>query len=287
MASTTRPPRVTMATRRGIVDRSTAPASVEHLELPVTVLPGAEPFSHDGGDVGVLLCHGFTGSPQSLRPWAKSLADAGYTVRLPLLPGHGTTWQDLNRTRWTDWYGTVSASLDDLAGRCRAVVVAGLSMGGALALRLAAQRGAEVAGVVVVNPSVKGEDPRLRLVPVLQYLLPSVPGIGSDIKKPGSTELAYPRTPLRALHTLTRLWTDVAADLPRVTQPLLLLRSAEDHVVPASSSALVLRQVSSGEVQEIVLADSYHVATLDNDAEVITKQSLDFIERVTGAASRT
>lgn len=249
----------------------------------MSILPGAEPFSHDGNDVGVLLCHGFTGCPQSLRPWAEALAGAGYTVRLPLLPGHGTTWQDLNRTRWTDWYGTVAAGLDELTGSCRSVVVAGLSMGGALALRLAAQRGTDVTGVMVVNPAVKAEDPRLAALPVLQYVLPSLPGIGSDIKKPGVSELAYPRNPLRALYSLTRLWADVVTDLPRVTQPLLVMRSAEDHVVPASSSALVLRQVSSADVQEIVCEDSYHVATLDNDAELIVKQSLAFIERVTGS----
>ena len=250
----------------------------------MAILPGAEPFAHDGNEVGVLMCHGFTGCPQSLRPWAQALAGAGYTVRLPLLPGHGSTWQELNRTRWPDWYAAASTVLDELNGRCRAVVVTGLSMGGALALRLAAQRGRDVTGVIVINPAVKAEDPRLRLLPVMQYLLPSLPGIGSDIKKPGGHELAYSRNPLRALYSLTRLWADVVPDLPRVNQPLLLLRSVEDHVVPTSSSALVLRQVSSGDVQEVLCEDSYHVATLDNDFELIVKQSQAFIERVTGAA---
>lgn len=249
----------------------------------MSVLPGAEPFSHDGGDVGVLLCHGYTGCPQSLRPWAQALAGAGYTVRLPLLPGHGTHWQDLNRTRWTDWYAAAASALDDLRGRCRNVVVGGLSMGGGLALRLAAQRGTDVAGLVLVNPAVTAEDPRLRLLPVLQYLLPSLPGIGSDIKKPGVTELAYSRNPLRALYSMTQLWADIVPDLPRVSQPLLLLRSLEDHVVPAASSALILRQVSSADVQEVLCEDSYHVATLDNDADLIIKQSLAFVERVAGS----
>jgi carboxylesterase len=280
MTSTERRAHVTMA----------APAhpsgplpAVENLGEPVTILPGAEPFAHDGSEVGVLMCHGFTGCPQSLRPWAEALADAGYTVRLPLLPGHGTTWQELNRTRWPDWYTAVSTALDELTQRCRAVVVAGLSMGGALALRLAAQRGQDVAGLIVVNPSVTDEDPRLALLPVLQYVLPSRPGIGSDINKPGSSELAYSRIPLRALRSLTRLWADVVPTLPQVSHPLLLLRSTQDHVVPASSSALVLRQVSSSDVQEVLCENSYHVATLDNDAELIVWQSRGFIERVTGA----
>ena len=74
-------------------------------------MPGAEPFAHDGNEVGVLVCHGYSSTPQSMRPWAQHLADQGYTVRLPLLPGHGTTWQDLGRTRWTDWYDVLDLSL--------------------------------------------------------------------------------------------------------------------------------------------------------------------------------
>ena len=139
--------------------------------------------------------------------------------------------------------------------------------------------------MVLVNPAVKAEDPRLRLLPVLQYMIPSLPGIGSDIKRSGSTELAYTRNPLRALHSLTRLWADVVSHLPLVSQPLLLLRSPQDHVVPASSSALVLQRVSSTDVQEVLCEDSYHVAPLDNDAELIVEQSLAFIARVT--ADRT
>jgi carboxylesterase len=250
----------------------------------VGVLPGAEPFTHDGGDVGVVLCHGFTGTPQSLRPWAQALADAGHSVRLPRLPGHGTAWQEMNRTTWHDWYGEVDRAFDELHRRCDAVVVAGLSMGGSLALRLAQQHGDEVAGVVLVNPCVRLEDPRLRALPVLRRVVPSLAGVGGDIKKAGSRELAYDRTPLNALYSSLQMYTVVAAELRRVTQPLLVFRSPEDHVVPASSSALVLAQVSSGDVSEVLCEDSYHVATLDHDAERIVKESLAFINRVTDPA---
>jgi carboxylesterase len=250
-------------------------------------MPGAEPFHHDGGRVGVLLCHGFTGTPQSLRDWAQASADAGYSVRLPLLPGHGTRWQEMNRTRWTDWYAAVEAAFAELSATCDAVVVAGLSMGGALVLRLAEQHGDAVAGVVVVNPSVSTEDRRMALLlPWLRHVVPSFPGVGSDIKRSGAVELAYDRAPLHAAHSLTKLWQAVVADLARVTQPLLLIRSAQDHVVPSSSSALVLARVTSADVTEIVLDDSYHVATLDNDAETIVKTSLDFVARVTADAGR-
>jgi carboxylesterase len=246
----------------------------------VPVMPGAEGWSHAGAGVGVLLCHGFTGTPQSLRGWAEQLAAAGYSVELPLLPGHGTTWQDMNGTTWQDWYGGVDAALTRLRRACSTVFVGGLSMGGCLALRLAAERPADVAGLLLVNPAVRVEDPRLRLLPVLRRITGSFPGIASDIKKPGSTELAYDRTPLTALASFLRMQADVVLRLPTVTQPLLLLRSAEDHVVPASSSRLVMTRVASADRTEIVLDDSYHVATLDNDADRIVKESLAFISRL-------
>ena len=243
-------------------------------------MPGAEPFHHAGGPVGALMCHGFTGSPQSMRPWAQALAEAGLTVALPRLPGHGTRWQDANMTAWDDWYASIEREFLALRERCEAVFVMGLSMGGTLSLRLAEQHGRDLAGVVVVNPSVIGLDPRLKVLPVLARVLPSLGGIASDIKKPGVTELAYSRVPLRALHSLRKAWDGVRADLPKVTQPLLLMRSAEDHVVEPESSRLVLARVSSTDVTEVVLHDSYHVATLDNDADRIVAESLAFVRRI-------
>jgi carboxylesterase len=246
----------------------------------VPVLPGTESWSHAGAAVGVLLCHGFTGTPQSLGSWGERLGAAGYSVELPLLPGHGTSWQEMNRTTWHDWYGCVDEALTRLRDRCSTTFVAGLSMGGALALRLALERPADVAGLILVNPAVRFEDRRLPLLPLIRRLTPSVAGIGSDIKKPGVVESAYDRTPLHALASNLGLCADVVPRLANVTQPVLVLRSATDHVVPASSSALVLRAVSSADASEIVLQDSYHVATLDNDADRIVKESLAFISRL-------
>jgi carboxylesterase len=251
----------------------------------VPVLPGAEPFSHDAagpvGETGVLLSHGLTSSPQSLRPWAEHLAAEGHTVRLPRLPGHGTSWQELNRTRFEDWYAAIEAAFTELRERCSQVVVGGLSMGGTLVTKLAEERGSEVSGVIVVNPAFRIEDWRLAALPALKWVLPSIPAIGNDIRKEGVTELAYPKTPLKALHSLVKACEGVVHDLPSVTQPLLLMRSVEDHVVPASSSALMLSRVSSKDVTEVVLENSYHVATLDNDAPQIFEMSTKFVQRVT------
>ncbi|MBA0050297.1 alpha/beta fold hydrolase [Streptomyces sp. AJS327] len=249
------------------------------------ILPGAEPLRRDGGDTGVLLCHGFTGSPQSMRPWAEYLADRGLTVSVPLLPGHGTRWQDLAVTGWQDWYATVERELRVLDERCARVVVCGLSMGGGLALRLAARHGARVSGVVVVNPAVTFPRAAGAVLPVGRFLLRSVKGISSDIAKEGAAEVGYQRVPTQAAYGMRALVREVRRDLPRVTQPLLVAHSRTDHVVPPSDSALVLNSVSSTDVTETVLEHSYHVATLDHDAERVFADSYGFIDRVTHAAT--
>ncbi len=249
------------------------------------VMPGAEPFTLGDGPVGVLLCHGFTGTPQSLRPWGEHLAAAGFTVRCPLLPGHGTRWQDANTSTEDDWYAVVSAALDELTASCATVVVAGLSMGGTLAVRLAELRPDDVAGLVLVNPSLLTERRDARLLPVIARVTPAWPPIAGDIKKPGTTELAYRRLPTRAAVAVGRLWAAVRADLGRVRAPVLVFRSTVDHVVEAASTRVLLAGVASTDVTEVLLHDSFHVATLDNDAPTIFAGSVDWIrERVPAAA---
>ncbi|MFB7274457.1 alpha/beta hydrolase [Streptomyces sp. NPDC056244] len=250
------------------------------------VLPGAEPYRHEGGEVGVLLCHGFTGSPQSLRPWAEHLAGHGLTVSLPLLPGHGTRWQDMQLTGWQDWYAEVDRALRELQERCRQVFVAGLSMGGTLALRLAAKHGPSVGGVMVVNPGIATHGAAARLLPVVRHFVPTVKGLAGDIAKEGVTELGYDRVPLHAAYSLRNFFGLVDGALPQVTQPLLLLHSPQDHVVPPEDSARILSRVSSRDVREVLLEQSYHVATLDHDAERIFEESLAFIGRLAPSVVR-
>lgn len=245
------------------------------------VLAGAEPFAHDGSDdIGVVLCHGFTGTPQSMRPWAEHLASEDFTVRCPRLPGHGTRWQELNKTGWPDWYATIEESFMELTERCKSVFVFGLSMGGTLTLRLAEQQGSSVAGVCVVNPSLTTLRKDAFFLPFLAPFVGSISAIGSDIAKPGVSELAYGRTPLRAAVSLSKLWKVTRADLSAIQQPLLLFRSAADHVVEPVSSEIVMDSVRSDDLTEIVLRDSYHVATLDIDAPRIFADSVEFARRV-------
>ncbi|HEX5018759.1 MAG TPA: alpha/beta fold hydrolase [Actinomycetes bacterium] len=250
----------------------------------MVVRPGAEPFRHAGGSTGVLLCHGFTGSPASLRPWAEHLASEGHTVSLPLLPGHGTEWRELQLTRWSDWYQAVERELVALSQECDHVFVGGLSMGGTLTLRLAEEHPDLIRGIMVVNPSVHSRRNELKALPLLRHVVPAVPGIVNDIKRPGQDEIGYGRLPLHALHSVTELWSDVSERLPSVTCPMLAFGSDEDHVVEPSNCIEVVQRVRSHDVMFVPLHDSYHVATLDNDAPLIFDQSSAFIRRIVAHA---
>jgi len=242
-------------------------------------MPGAEPWSSDGNGVGVLVLHGFTGSPKSVKPWGQALAEQGWTVRVPRLPGHGTRWQDMNITTWEDWYAEADRNLRELHGRCGKVYVMGLSMGGTLTLRLGQVYGDQVAGLVLVNPAVHTERPDRFLLPVVSRLVGSFPGISNDIAMEGVDEGAYDRLPLKAAYSMSKLWATVKQDMSRISQPLLLLRSRQDHVVEPSNAAFILANVSSADATEVVLERSYHVATLDHDADIINQESIDFVRR--------
>ena len=235
-----------------------------------------------GRRIGVLLSHGFTGSPASIRPWGQHLADLGYGVSVPRLPGHGTTWQELNTCRWDDWYGEITRAFDQLCLDHDAVVVGGLSMGGSLALRVAEDHADRVAGVMVVNPALATKRFDVKLLPVLKHLVASFPAIAGDIKKPGMSEHGYDRTPLKAIHSFMQAWPMIISDLPKVTSPLLYFRSPEDHVVDGLSQPIIIGKVTSTDVTEVALPQSYHVATLDNDAPTIFADSAAFVARVTG-----
>ena len=251
---------------------------------PAKLVEGTDPLVVNGGPIGVLLSHGFTGSPASMVPWGHDLVERGYSVSVPRLPGHGTTWKDMNTTGWQDWYGELDMALTELLSTCDKVVVAGLSMGGCLALRLAQQRPHDVDALVLVNPAIALRNKALLLVPALKYVVPSLAGIGNDIKKPGMDEIGYDKTPLRALASQLRMWKDVTRDLDKVTQPLLFFRSDDDHVVDATSMDLILNRVSSEVADFHGLHDSFHVATLDNDAQFIFDTTAEFINAHVGVA---
>lgn len=241
-------------------------------------MEGCEPFSATGNAHGVLVLHGFTGNPQSMRPLAEVIANAGFTVELPRLPGHGTSVEDMIDTTWADWTKEAEDAYQSLASRCRDVAVVGLSMGGALACHVAERY--PVRAAVLINPLVS--PPANELLEGLEALIEggveTVEAIGSDIKKEGSKEASYDATPLKAARSLFEGVADVYARLGDITAPTLLFSSREDHVVDPLNGEVVLDKVA-GTVERVILEESYHVATLDHDAELIESMSVSFLTR--------
>lgn len=242
------------------------------------LIPDAEPLTIAGGRDAVLLLHGFTGSPKSMKPWGRDLAAHGYSVSVPRLPGHGTTWQELNKIPWSGWYAQAERSLADLRREHDTVFVAALSMGGSLALRLAEEHPEDVAGLALVNPAVFTNRPDKYLLPVIKHVIGGWPGITNDINREGVDEGGYNRIPTRAAHSVLDLWRVTREDLPRVTAPLLVFTSVEDHVVEPENSTYIIDHVASETRRHVTLHNSYHVATLDHDDQLIFDTSREFFD---------
>lgn len=248
---------------------------------PPALLPGAEPFSAPGGPHGALVLHGFTGNPGALREIAEALAAAGLAVELPLLPGHGTSVEDMLATRFPDWAAAAEAAYLDLADRCDEVVVVGLSMGATLSALVTA-RHPRVAGLVSVNgmfqPPAEAFWALLRQC--LEQGLDRLPAIGSDIAVPGVSEGAYDAAPIEPMLSLLEALPGLVEELPAIRCPVLVFSSPQDHVVPPESSDLLAGQVS-GPVERVTLERSFHVATLDYDRGLIVARTVEFALRTT------
>lgn len=238
------------------------------------VLKGAEPYYAEGGKEGVLISHGFTGSTQSMRPLAEALAEAGYTVCLPRLKGHGTHYEDMERTTRHDWIESVEEGYRWLKERCTTIYMTGLSMGGTLTLYMA-QRHPNIKAIALINAAI--DMPALKEVGDPEEIR-FLDAIGSDIKKPGVTELAYEKTPVKSVKEILALMEEVRSNLSEVKCPALILVSDEDHVVPPGNAEIIREGIASGEKETVRLEESYHVATLDNDQDKILENVLRFFK---------
>ncbi len=215
-----------------------------------------------------------------MRGIAERMANEGFSVEMPLLPGHGTSVENLMVTRFEDWADAAEAAYQSLAARTEHVVVAGLSMGGTLSCWLA-ERHPELTGLVLINPLVEplGDEMTDGLKALLDAGIESIDAIGSDIAKEGIEERAYPSTPVACLSSLFAAVDEVSAALDAISCPILLLSSKEDHVVTPSNGDHLMAH-TSGPIEQIVLERSYHVATLDHDASLIEDQAAAFVERL-------
>lgn len=234
-------------------------------------------LTETGARWAVLLLHGFTSGPDSVLPWGQALARAGATVHIPLLAGHGTSVTALAETTAGQWRADVQRELDKLLldASFTHIAVGGLSMGGALALDAAAHRHIDV--TLVVNPGLSfswSDRFGVWASPLLSRLVPTVGPLAGDVQKPDVREIAYDRTPVAAVTELAKLFRTTRQTLGKISCPVTLYWSPQDHIVPASSAKILRSGLNLELLTTVVLPDSFHVATLDYDASLIHQDSI-------------
>jgi carboxylesterase len=263
---------------------------LSRVEAPIK--PGAEPLSREGqgalAGVGILLVHGFTGSPVSLRPLAELLSKRGFAVEMPRLPGHGTRPRDLLPYRYSDWRAEALAALNRLRARTQKVFAVGLSMGGTLVLDLASSEPLD--GVVTINAQILDRGGLIvKLAPIIEKVIPIAPASAAGLKKndikKGGDEQAYDWVAAAAGNSLVRALPEVRSRLGGLTCPLLVIYSRDDHSVPPDNSKALPGLIGGGagaaaskNVTLLELQDSYHVASLDNDLPLLDERIAAFVE---------
>jgi carboxylesterase len=246
------------------------------------LMPGAGGYFFEGSDTGCLLLHGFTGTPQNVRPLADYLARRGFTVSAPRIAGHGTSVADLDATGPDDWLGTAEKALADLRKSCRQIVVAGISLGGTYALELA-RRHRDLAGIVVMAAPILD-------MPALDEVLrdPNRPKavtapwatVGVLTTEIASGGITYMEMPLGALERGLGLVRRVREGLADVKCPTLLIYGDRDVIVDKANGPYAMEHLGASDKRLLALADSAHEVTLDYDRERIMVEVYDFVSRV-------
>jgi carboxylesterase len=250
--------------------------------LAMGVMPGAGTFFFEGSDVGCLLIHGFTGTPQNIRPLGDFLARRGFTVLAPRLAGHGTTIEDFEQSGAEDWIGTINTGLDQLRHTCSTVFAIGISMGGTLALHLGATRGTDLAGVGCINGPVMdlpafeaaADDPATPARMAAPWTNPRL--LAKDLNAAGITYLEIPKVTLKKA---LGVFKQVQGELAQVRIPTLLFFSRDDAVVDPANGPFILERLGASDKRLVELEDSAHEATLDFDLERIGLEWVTFIRQ--------
>ena len=252
-------------------------------------LPGERPL-------GCLLIHGFTGTPAEMRPLGEALAARGFPVSAVRLAGHGTDVADLAGTPWTAWFASVEDALRRFRPAAPRIAVAGMSMGGLLALHLAATHAHDIAGLVLCGTPVRLGDWRLKTLPMITRVpwlaqryayMPKANG-GPDVADPiaRAASPSYRVTALAGVVQLLRLQAVVRPELRRITQPALILHGRHDHSVPLANVDLLRRELGSRTIESHVLERSCHVITVDYDRDEVARLTGDFLERIEAGDGR-
>ena len=245
------------------------------------LIPGSEPVNFEGSSTGILFIHGFTSSPYEMKPLSKYLMKHKYTFSIPLLKGHGTNPKDLINCRWYDWFDEVKETLFEMRKRCKKIIVVGQSTGASLALHLAAHY--QVEGVAALAPALILKEKKLKLLPIASIFRkyqnkPNGPDISdAEARKKAVT---YDKTPLKTVRELLDLYKHLKVDLPDIYTPVLLIHSAQDHVVDIKGAEYIYEKISSPDKHFLKLKDSFHVLTLDREKEIVYREIDNFISRI-------
>jgi carboxylesterase len=241
----------------------------------------AEPFLFMGDEIGILLIHGFTGSPKEMRTMGEFLACRGHTILGIRLPGHATQPADMLRTCWVDWLHAVEDGYDLLKSAGRKVFIMGLSMGGILTL-IAASR-LDVAGAVAMStPYSLPDDPRL---PYIKFFTPFVRNISKGPSNWLDLSMAqehvdYPVYPTRAVIELCDLLDAMRQALPNITAPVLLVHSRTDGGVPPENMQRIYDHLGSQDKSMLWLEKSGHVVTRDQERQRVFEAAETFVKRI-------
>ncbi|WCN38223.1 alpha/beta hydrolase [Aneurinibacillus uraniidurans] len=240
-----------------------------------------EAFTYEGGEKGILLIHGFTGSTAELQPMGRYFQRLGYTVHAPLLAGHGTSPEDMAKTRWTDWWQSVQEGYENLkqAG-CSSIAAVGLSMGGLFALRVAHQY--PVVAAIAMNAPIEVRDKRIRWARYARYVKPYIPRRG---RKPDHIEsgiIPYDRDPLVCIASLWDLIGTVKKELSYITIPTLVMQSEQDETIEPASADYIYEQIRSNYKEIQRYAKSGHIITLDKEREHVFSDAAAFLDRIWG-----
>lgn len=248
------------------------------MDNPYMVRPhlDGEPFTYKGGKTGFLLVHGLTATTAEIRPLADRLNALGYTVKAPLLPGHGTHPDDLNKTKWQDWYGEVKQAYLEMEEVCDQVWLGGESMGALLSLRVAAEF-PDVAGLMLFAPALILSTPHIKWAYLLQYFKKYLDKsqIRDDLEWKG-----YNVYPLKAAVQLLELQKVIKRDLHKVTQPIKVFVSEADKTVDLISGQLIIDSVSSTQKQLRIMKESPHTVLLGSEKEQIIDEAIVFFKSV-------
>lgn len=254
------------------------------------ILQGGEPFYFPGDEVGCLLVHGFTATPQEVKWLGEVLAHEGHSVLGIRLAGHATHVADLARSRWHDWLASVEDGYHLLAGGCDKIIVLGLSLGGALSLLLSSRF--QVAGVVAMStPHQLPPDPRLRL---LRPILRPLSAIYRFSKKGPSdwssleakqARVQYDYRPLRAIVELDLILAEMRKVLPRLSLPVLFIHSKNDHFVPPEDMIANFELLGSKEKEMMWVEKSNHIITCDCDRDRVFSAATHFVKRLSRSSA--